>query len=163
MNKNLFKIAIAIGIIAIIAIGFYFYDLAKHRQSNSEQTNQPLFSVDKKDLIQAAIPKGFPQDLPVESGAEVLQNYEATTNDGRTQSTRITATKKTLTEAVKIYSDFFTKSGWKTISTETPDANTQSSLLLKDGDSLLIVARAGESDHNTIGLTLTQSADTLQK
>lgn len=52
----------------------------------------------------------------MESGAKIVQNYNATTNTGLFQATRVFETSKSLDENLKIYSDFINKNGWKLIS-----------------------------------------------
>jgi hypothetical protein len=151
MNKNLLRILVVVGLGALIAAGFYFYNLKKHPRQQQQQ-----FSVDKKVLAASQLPKGFPSNLPVEAGSTILQNYEATANDGRLQSTRVMTTKKTLAQAVKIYSDFYSKLGWDIVPTTNPDDNTVEALLRKGNDTALIVAK-NNGDQKTVEITLTQA------
>jgi hypothetical protein len=114
--------------------------------------------VETKTLDSAVIPSGFPAKLPVEPGSSVLQNYEATTNDGRRQSTRVATTNKPLAEAVKVYSDYFVHLGWLVIPTDKPQDNTVTTMLRNGNDTLLITANTDPtSKQSSVSLTLTQS------
>ncbi len=55
----------------------------------------------------------FPEDVPIENGAKITQNYNATSPDGRFQATRTFETTKTLDENFKIYLGYFEKNNWE--------------------------------------------------
>lgn len=148
------KLYTAVGILAVIAILLgiaYYFKFSKHR-------TQP-FKVSTKTLDSSMVPSGFPENMPIEAGSSVLQNYESYTTDGRKQSTRVASTSKNLDEAVKTYSDFFVHLGWTLI--PIPDSgvgvNSVSALLKNDDNTLLISARTDEATKkNSISLTLTE-------
>lgn len=118
---------------------------------NVAKQETPQFAVNTNPVVQTELPKGFPKDLPTEKDAKVLKNSESTTTDGRVQSSRTVTTSRTLEQATKVYVDFFTKQGWKVVSSQG-----NLTMMLKGDDSLLIEAKAG-ADENTISLNLTQA------
>ncbi len=63
------------------------------------------------------VPAKFPSDVPIESDAQILQNFNAITDDGRFQATRVFRTKKSLADNLSIYKNFLTESGFKVEST----------------------------------------------
>ncbi len=152
MNKNLLRILAVVALGAVIAAGLYFYN-----KRHSNETTQS-FTAQKKDLAVTEIPKGFPANFPMEAGSEVLKNYESTGSDGRFQSTRQVTTKKTLDQAVKIYTDFFGKLGYTLQPTESRNDSVVLAFMRKGDDTLMIVGRTNEATkQKTVEVTLTQA------
>lgn len=156
MNKRLLAIAIIVGLGALVVAGFYL--LNKPNFTQIIENPQKSFAVEKKDLALNEVPGGFPKDLPVEAGSKVSQNYQASTTDGRIQSTRVVTTSDSLVAGVKIYSDFFVNLGWTEIDTESPVAGRVNALFRRKDDTLLVVAYSDATKQNKIELTLTESA-----
>lgn len=154
-------ILLALAILAVILAGvFYFNNKSKPGSSVTENEKKP-FAVDKKDLPFGQLPSGFPQDLPVEGGSSVLQNYEATTTDGRKQFTRISTTSKQLPQAVKVYEDYFLGHDWMEIPT-SQITGSYSALFRKKDDVLLVTASSGVATStnpkkNILEISLTQA------
>jgi hypothetical protein len=71
----------------------------------------------KSDVAFTKLPQKFPADIPLEAGALVTQNYNATTPDGQFQATRMFVTAKSLDENLAIYTAYFKKAGWDVKST----------------------------------------------
>ncbi len=157
MNKKIELIAIIVGLGAVVAAGFYFYN-QQNLDKVAEIENVP-FSVDKKELNTTQVPSGFPADFPVEPGSRIVKNYEATTSDGRLQSTRSLTTNKTLEQAAQSYADYFIDLGWTEVESQNPDSNTSNSLLRRKDNILLIVARNNPATkEKTVEVTLTEAA-----
>ncbi len=146
--ENKIKVIIIISILAVIAAGFYIY------------TNQPqTLVVEKKDLQSSQLPSGFPSTFPVEMGSRVLENFEASTQDGRKQYTRTVTTNKSAEERVKDFRLYFLDLGWIEIETSKPDANTISTLLRKGDDTVLITSyEDSKKKQKTVSVTLTEAA-----
>jgi hypothetical protein len=149
MNKNLVKIAVILAVATVAVYGLYLLRINKPVQ----QQRVEAFSVEKTDLQSDQLPQGFPENLPEEAGAKITQNYDATTNDGRVQSTRVMTTNKSLAVAVETYSDFFAGLGWKAITGNSDGSTTI--LMLKGDDSLLIVGSESNNERS-VTLTLTE-------
>jgi hypothetical protein len=109
-------------LLAAAAVGAYFYF---NQNNKPAPTNQPeatkpadtkTLDVTTKTVPYDKLPDQFPPDIPLEKGATVTANYNATTPDGRFQATRTFITAKTLDENYKIYQQAFAKNGWKIVS-----------------------------------------------
>ena len=81
-------------------------------QTQTEASRETL-KVNRIDVDNASIPDKLPKDLPNESGAKITQNFTATTEDGRFQSTRVYETAKSLDENATIFSEYLKTHGWK--------------------------------------------------
>lgn len=153
MNKKLLIIVPIF--VLILAILCYFLWSKNH----STPTQKPVehFGIEKKDLGQEQVPSGFPQDVPVLTGSQLVQNYESTAPDGRKQSTMKFANIKSLTDASATYQKYFEKLGWTAVKLE---GNTSTSpILMSKGDaSLMIDAKVDPaSGSNSIELTLLET------
>lgn len=116
MNKY-----IIIGVIALVAVVTAIFVFFANQASNIP-SNQ-MSEVPKKDtkpleIVKTTVapdqaPEGFPANIPIEEGAKILQNYNATAPDGRFQATRVFQTSLTLVQNLNLYRDFLNKDGWK--------------------------------------------------
>jgi hypothetical protein len=155
MNKKLLGIAILLAIVAALTAGF-FYMQDKSADNNSAE--KP-FSAEKKDLELGELASGFPENMPIEVGSEIVQNSESTTSDGRVESKLITTTNLTLTQSVKSYVDFFVGQGWVVVNNQSVDANNVTATLRKKDDALMIVGRNDiKSSEKTVEISLTEVA-----
>lgn len=144
MNKKI-KIILIIGVLAVIAAGFYVY------------LNRPQhLKVEKKELDAAYIPAGFPSTLPSEMGSTVLENFEASTPDGRKQYTRTVTTNKDIQERIRDFRVYFVNLGWREIENTQPNENTYSSLLKKDDNTLLISGYDSKANNKSVTISLTE-------
>lgn len=118
MNKY-----IALGLLVfLMVVGGVFWLLIKpvsktptqsvNNQTNSQQSENKKAIV-KKDLAPEVAPERFPSNIPIENGAKITQNYNATAPDGRFQATRAFETTLTLAQNLALYKDFLVKDGWK--------------------------------------------------
>lgn len=153
MNKKLLTVVGILVVAAVLLAAFYFM-----KREKSKIASKPL-EVSTKTLDSTAVPSGFPENLPVEAGSSVLQNYESTSNDGRKQSTRVATTTKSLDQAVKLYSDYFVKLGWSLIpsSQDSQIPNVVTALLKNKDNTLIITGRTdATSKQSSVSLTLTE-------
>lgn len=104
-------IAFAIGLTMIIAL--FIGDSERH----SSKQSTPKTLAEKTKVAESQLPDKFPADLPIEANAEITQNYNASTEDGRFQATRTFETKKTLSENLSIYRQYLNNNGWAVEST----------------------------------------------
>jgi galactitol-specific phosphotransferase system IIB component len=66
----------------------------------------------------AEVPQGLPDNIPWESDATVLQNFTAKDSaTGKTQSTRVYVSSKTLDANFTIYQKYLQDNGWTVNST----------------------------------------------
>jgi 16S rRNA C967 or C1407 C5-methylase (RsmB/RsmF family) len=75
-------------------------------KDNNKTPQAQQIKVTKTEKAPTELPDKFPKDIPMETGAKVVQNYNATTEDGRFQATRVFESKKTIDENLKIYEEY---------------------------------------------------------
>jgi hypothetical protein len=108
-SKAVIWLCLLAGIIAIAVIIIY-----KQSAQRGSEVKPTELKIEQKNVDSAQLPSLFPTDFPVEqTGAKVTQNYNAASNDGRSQATRMFETNKTLDENYKIYNDYFNNTGWR--------------------------------------------------
>ena len=114
-------------VIAGIAVGAWWYGF--HRtvripgqvMTQSKTEKSPELKVAKQDVDAAKLPDRFPNSLPLEPGAMVLQNYNATAASGMYQATRTFVTSKTLAENFRVYDDYLKKNDWTIVNSINRD------------------------------------------
>lgn len=134
-------------IVLLILAGFFWFLWSKNYLNNKTTTNTPEFKVETKDVNKTQTLKGFPDNLPSESGGKILQNSESSTNDGRTQSTRKFTSSLSPQKALVKYASFFEDLGWVRNSTE---AIKSPALFSKDNNILMIVANEDSATKGSI-------------
>lgn len=115
------KLIISLAFLLLALIFFVaFYNLKFNKIEKITYTPEQVQIV-KKPVSTDKLPELFLKSIPLEVGAKITQNYNATSANGRFQATRTFETKKTLDENIKIYQDFLKKDGWniKSIIDET--------------------------------------------
>lgn len=152
-NRKIILILFASVLIGAGIAGVYWH---LHRLRQSEVQLVPS-TVETKTVPVAQAPAGLPDNLPIEPGSQVLENYQATTtSDGRVQGTRKFTSKKSLSDAVKVYVDFFAKTGW-TVASQKTESTFQSALLRRNDSTILVVVRNDVLPaHNVVEITLTE-------
>lgn len=78
--------------------------------------------VKKQEVDFSKYPEKFPVDIPMEAGAKITQNYNATTEDGRFQATRVLESNKPLSTSYTIYKAYLKDNDWELLRT-TDQAN----------------------------------------
>ncbi len=161
-------------ILILVGLGFFawtnFKNSAQKVENSKTVTKQgapkkdlsvpPAVTVTKKQVETAKLPSGLPSDVPIEAGAKILQNYTATTSDGKIQATRIFETSKSLDDNAKVYTDYLVKNNWK-ITTKTTIERLRSIAAVK-GD-LYININIGENSVTkvrTVDISILQTVGT---
>ncbi|MBI4050411.1 MAG: hypothetical protein HY609_06820 [Deltaproteobacteria bacterium] len=119
-TNKIFWQALGIGVIIVLAIIVtQTVKLPKKapEPGTGQKTDTPQLQVKKTEVPVTESPERFPADIPIETGAKIVQNYNAETEDGRFQATRVFETSKTLAANYALYKDFFTKNGWMILTT----------------------------------------------
>ncbi len=106
-------IKLLLAVVAVLILAFVLYKFIGDRQKFVELKTPETAVVKKMDVDYSKSPEKFPTNIPIESGAKITQNYNATTPEGEFQATRSFITTKSLDENVKIYSNILNKDGWK--------------------------------------------------
>ncbi len=159
-SKKLLWVFAVIGGLAVLVM---LVALVWLKQQDSGTDVKPAeLKLEKQDVPTTRLPDKLPADIPQEPGAKVTQNYTATTNDGRLQSTRVFETAKTLDENVKIYTDYLKKNGW-TIGAGA-DLKDVKAISASKGDLALqiTIAQNNVNQIKTVNISLTQAAPVVQ-
>lgn len=146
------KILIGVVVLGLIGVGLYFltdqyspFNGKTNKESGITLTNVPI----------SILPNNFPSNLPIETGAQLLENYEAVAPDNRKQSTQVYTTRKSLSENIKIYSDYMQKNGWQITSQE--DKPTYKMIYGSKAGSFMQIDLTEQSSPlvNTVGINIT--------
>ncbi len=105
-----------------VAATAVFYVLGPGKDVSGPDSNNPTVNdgsdlTKKTEVDSSEAPEKFPSDIPIEAGARITQNYNATTADGRFQATREFESTKTLAENLTLYRNYMTSEGWEVRST----------------------------------------------
>ncbi len=106
--NQLFKLLLMV--VVILCLLFVAYKLMNTKKVAEVPQ---LVNVEKTDVEISKLPEKFPSNIPLEEGAEVIQNYNSETPEGQFQATRQFETKKSLAENYALYTDFMKKNGWE--------------------------------------------------
>ncbi len=116
--NQLFKFGVLIVVLLVLLFAAHEMGANKTKNTRSNQSAK----VQKTDVDLDKKPESFPENIPLEAGANITQNLNATTPTGQFQATRVFETKKSLTENLTIYNEFLKSAGWTTNSTiDTPN------------------------------------------
>lgn len=149
-SKAIVWFCLVVGLLAIATV-------VAIKQDAGPQTAQQQLEVSQQNVEVTALPEGFPNNLPLEAEAKVTQNYNATTNDGRVQATRVFETSKTLDENYKIYSDYAKNNGWS-LNTGIDQKDLKVITATKDGQVLQVTINLNTATQiKTVNISLSQS------
>lgn len=109
MNTKKFAIILVLAI--LIAAGLFFY-LKKSQDSRFEKKTTQTAKVEKTNVDFSKTPERFPTNVPIENGARLTQNYNATSPGGNFQATRTFETTKALDFNLNLYTEFLKSDGW---------------------------------------------------
>src|SRR3989338_2334245 len=148
-NKKWIGGAVAI-ILVIVAIAF----LGKVKVNDPEPspTPPPPNKIENVPVNQA--PKGFPTQLPIESGAEITNNYNATSPDGRFQAARVFSSTKSVQANFDFYNNYLTKNNWKVLGVVNESARPdQRAIFAQHSTGLLNVTIYKSATGSTVDLS----------
>jgi len=148
-----------LGIIAVIIVALLiivFVSKSQRTANNSNQNTNTAPVIAKSEVPTSQLPNKFPGNLPMEAGAEITGNYNATTPDGRFQATRSFVTKQTLAANLKLYSDYLKNNGWTSLA--VVDQTTYKMVVGTKGNQQLQISidENASSKVKTVTITLTE-------
>lgn len=145
-------LALAIGLTMIVSM--VMQTNMSDTASPQSDTNQS--KVTKADIPQDKLPNKFPEDMPIESGAVITQNFSAFGEDGSYQATRAFETTKSLAENMTIFRQYMTKNGWEIKS--SVDNPTLKSVVAAKGTQRLSVSASDNpaTKVKTVTITVTE-------
>lgn len=150
------SIKIGLVVFAVIVVGALIgLMVTRHNQPPAASQIAPL-QVNKTEVSTEKLPEKFPTDIPLESGANIINNYNATTPDGRFQATRTFQTSKSLSDNLAIYSKYLTDHKWvvKTVSGSESAKMVSGS---KDNQRLQITLSENSESHiKTVAISYTE-------
>ena len=98
-------IIIVIGVLVLVSLAW----IAAVKYPGGVGAVNRITEIEKENL-----PQQFPVDVPLESGASVIRNYNAVSPEGRVQATRVFESLRSPQSNFDIYKKYFTQtSGWK--------------------------------------------------
>ena len=153
-NNQLLKILVVVAVLFLLL----YVAIQINSYKKDEQLSQALpAQVQKTNIDFSQAPEKFPTNIPIESGARLTQNYNATTPQGEFQATRTFITEKSLTENIDFYTDFLNKDGWKT-NLSVDQANFKMISGAKEGKKINISADENKvSKIKTVTISYTES------
>lgn len=99
-------------------------------------------------------PREFPAQLPIESGAKIISNYNATSPDGRLQATRVFASTKSVQANYDLYNNYLTKNGWKILGVANdPVKPDQKAIFAQSSTGVLTVTMYKSTTGSTVDLS----------
>lgn len=122
-------------------------------KTESRQPSTGSSSVAVSPVPSAEVPQGLPDSIPWESGATILQNF--TTKDsatGKTQSTRVYVSSKTLDANFTIYQKYLQDNGW-TINTSVNQPAVKNLSAAKSGARLDITIAKNIQGKTTVNVS----------
>ena len=150
MSRN--KKVIIIAVVAVLVIAAAVYFQSKSRRSNIRSDKQAVETV-KTNVDFAKLPSKFPEDIPMENGAKITQNYNATTPDGKFQATRTFQTTQSLDANLALYTQFMQQNGW-VVSTTVNEPATKMVYGEKYGKALTVAISENKlSQIKTVSIT----------
>ncbi len=111
------------------------------------------------DVASSQSPNLFPKDLPMESGSQIVKNYNTSTAEGRTIGTRVFVTAKTIDENYKIYESYFKQKGWTVTAAPAVKGNT-SKTMIATKDNMQAQVTIGDdpvAKAKTVAIIITQN------
>lgn len=113
-SDQLFNFVILV--VALLCLLFVASKLGLGSKSQKLTTSDSV-QIEKTNVDFSKVPEKFPTDIPIEAGAKITQNFNATTPTGQFQATRVFETKKSLPDNLVLYSTFLKKNNWTIKST----------------------------------------------
>ncbi len=136
-------VKIAAVILIVGALGW----LAWQRQDSGS------LEVTTREVAPSELPGMFPEGFPLENGATVLQNYTATTPDGRQQATRAFVSNRSLERNMQTYSDYLSVDHW--VVQATKDETAYKAIMAEKEGLTVQVVMTEASGTKTVQVTFT--------
>lgn len=153
-NSTVFKFVVMVA--ALLALLFVAIQLSKNPVSKEAVKEELPKTAEIQQVAEGTLPNKFPADLPIEEGAKVTQNFNATETDGRYNATRQFQSKATLSANLTLYTNYLKNNGWEILT--TLDQPTLKMVLgRKDKQQLqAAIAIDPSTNNNVVTLSLTE-------
>lgn len=133
---------------ALVILGILWLARTQLNVSRPTPSTTPVnkienFEADKK-------PAQFPAEVPVESGARIVSNYNATSPGGRLQATQAFESSRSVAANFKLYNDYLTQNNWKILSEDSSKADLQFLIAQNDKGILNVSIHKGSTATTSI-------------
>lgn len=145
-NKINLLIVLAIALLIVTGLFLYLQPEGQNILTSKKSITEKEFKLETKEAADSVILSGFPKDLPMESGSQVLQSYESNSGNGRLQSTKKFTSSLSVSAALEKYTDFFKDNGWA----QTGDLTQASPVILSKKDDTTMLVVTDDSDNGTV-------------
>ena len=114
------RILIAATALVLLSAGVWYGVTTQRRAAAPTQTNTQKQPAPREAVVhqvdKSKLPERFPADIPLETGAKIEQNFNATQGD-RLQATRQFVSQKSVKENYDLYTQWLEQHGWKIAAT----------------------------------------------
>lgn len=158
-QNQVFKLLVIVAaLMALLYVAVILSNESKQRTAhNAEDQNEIDLPIETTNLPADKVSLMFPEDLPREANAEVIENSESNANDGATQATLRFESTRSANENYNTYLNYMRSNGWE-IANQDNGAN-EKLLRGKKGYQALQVTIVPNplSQTQTVTVTLTES------
>ena len=161
IGKKTIIVILLLAILAVVAVWALRFKQGRAPMAN--QSKQPTLGM--KPLSPEQKPQLMPPDLPVESGAQVTQNFNYT-QTGMEQGTTRYVTQKTEAQNTVIFQGYLTNAGWSNIAIQKPTSNLVIITASKTGPKLSIIITLSQNNVNkqdVVDITVTGQGPSVSK
>ncbi|MEZ4180345.1 MAG: hypothetical protein R3B41_02425 [Candidatus Doudnabacteria bacterium] len=159
MNKKI--IILSVAVLVLVGVAYWMFGKQSStsnvsndaKEQNTSQDDSPVktVEVDKNEF-----PDKYPQDIPVEPDYVVIQNYNATTDDGRFQATRVYRINQSLTQAYATYQTYLRENRWDIASTVNSDTYKMLFATNAKGQLQIEMDQNVQSNERTVSVSYTE-------
>ncbi len=134
------KIVSLIVLAALVIAGVLIYVNANKKENQPNTNSQKTFTpLPVTEVDHSRLPERFPADIPLESGAVIVYNFNLVNAAGMYQSTRQFVSKKTIKQNFDFYQDALKKAGYSITKTLDDLAHNQELIYATKGDNKVTV------------------------
>lgn len=147
-KKIVLIVGVALTVVLLVLLALFGSTMIRKGklQDETKTVNSP--SAIKKTVYGAVLPPGYPAQIPIVSGAKLLQSYSKEYPTKMYQTSTLYSSDKDMNKNVLLYKNFMTQDGWKITGSSTHEKMT--SLQAVKGEQILevIVRKKPEGGQN---------------
>lgn len=145
---------------ALFALLYVALRLAQHPLGDKKDKPLPApTEVKVMNVDFSQNPSNFPTNIPIEEGAKIVQNYNATTPTGLFSATRVFETNKSLADNYQLYKQFMESNGWE-ITSSVDQTNFKMLFSRKKGEELRVTMSTNSKyETKTVNITYTEVSE----
>jgi hypothetical protein len=155
MQNKKFTLWAVVVLVVVLALVLVIRSSKKPQSGTGNKPASGSLQVTKTEVPPGTAPQGFPADIPIEAGAKITQNYNATAGNGLFQATRVFDSSKSMDQNFAIYSDYLKSAGWTVVN--TLNLSTTKVLAAKKGAANLQITIAQNTVTKVISVSISYS------